>query len=949
MEAIDLIIKRKALRELQEAIKLVQELDEEFIELAKDVADFSNQKITPKTPKEFNDSLKLSDELLDKLKTSIDKNTEALNRKNNTERRGTRITRTNISQIRSLNSVYGQYSRLLNSLRQRQKDLNTQKALGNRLTRAERQELRKLTRQIRRLDKALKRVDAQSGQFFRNVGNYPGAIRPIISLFRSFAGALGIYSGIQIAEKIFEEVQTLEKLELALQQVTKSQSEFNQSQSFLNDLAEFTGVNIVALTESYIKFRGSLEGSNTSLIDAQRIYERIVKASALLGASTDDVNGVLRALGQIMSKGKIQAEELRGQLGDRLTGAFGLMAKAIGVSTSELDKMLEKGELTSDMLSKLAEQVGDTFGVDEVDSINTVSASIGRMETAWTSLIDSIEGSEGRLSRAIKFVLDEITKTIEGWERLLKTLEEERNDAVTNANSQAFDQQLKFAQQIAKLNGKNADKVLQGIIDGTQSEIDKVNENVKILFGDDLDNLTEAQQDAIQGYLIDLARLQGSLDATVQVQNEYKQALANTEEVNENTLKALRARLKELKEELEVTDFTSPRFEELQGQIQDIQDLIDRLTGKFKGEKEKIRKAAASYFGSINDEAKKTKKEIERIQDILTGTKLEGENEVSFDFEGLASDEEGLAAAIAKAADEANKRLKGITLTAKQESDIQKQIFDDLFSTFSNYYGLDFEAFSKLYSGKKVEVQDYANFAKSLSQALFEGQLIRYENEIAANQEALDAILNDESRSEQQKQAAQAKFDKQEKAIRLKQAKAERRNLLIQIGIDTAAAIVKTAAKLGFPAATPFIAAVSALGLAQAAFVASQPLPRFYKGTKNAPEGFAWTDEKGAELHTDRHGNIKDSGSNKGPRLKYLESGDKIFTAPQTKEILRNSFVEENNTNQMMIDNWIMRKAMTPRIDVSGMEKAAERGVRQGLAKAKLIAKVESPDNYSEY
>tara|TARA_R110002167_G_scaffold117853_2_gene294073 strand:- start:1641 stop:2009 length:369 start_codon:yes stop_codon:yes gene_type:complete len=48
----------------------------------------------------------------------------------------------------------------------------------------------------------------------------------------------------------------------------------------------------------------------------------------------------------------------------------------------------------------------------------------------------------------------------------------------------------------------------------------------------------------------------------------------------------------------------------------------------------------------------------------------------------------------------------------------------------------------------------------------------------------------------------------------------------------------------------------------------------------------ATTDEKGAEIHTDRLGNIKDLGSNKGARNKYLEKGDKIFTADQSKNML---------------------------------------------------------------
>ena len=41
-----------------------------------------------------------------------------------------------------------------------------------------------------------------------------------------------------------------------------------------------------------------------------------------MGLSADQTSGVLLALQQMISKGTVQAEELRGQLGERLPGAL---------------------------------------------------------------------------------------------------------------------------------------------------------------------------------------------------------------------------------------------------------------------------------------------------------------------------------------------------------------------------------------------------------------------------------------------------------------------------------------------------------------------------------------------------------------------------------------------------------------------------------------------------
>ena len=64
-------------------------------------------------------------------------------------------------------------------------------------------------------------------------------------------------------------------------------------------------------------------------------------------------------------------------------------------------------------------------------------------------------------------------------------------------------------------------------------------------------------------------------------------------------------------------------------------------------------------------------------------------------------------------------------------------------------------------------------------------------------------------------------------------------------------------------------------------------LKGFKTGTDNAPEGLAWTQEEGAEIITDKFGNIKTLGTDKGPMLTNLKAGDKVYNAKETSEMLR--------------------------------------------------------------
>ena len=64
------------------------------------------------------------------------------------------------------------------------------------------------------------------------------------------------------------------------------------------------------------------------------------------------MESVFLAISQMISKGKVSAEELRLQLAERMPGAVNIFAKAIGVTTSELDKMLQEGKVGLEDLRK---------------------------------------------------------------------------------------------------------------------------------------------------------------------------------------------------------------------------------------------------------------------------------------------------------------------------------------------------------------------------------------------------------------------------------------------------------------------------------------------------------------------------------------------------------------------------------------------------------------------
>jgi hypothetical protein len=131
-------------------------------------------------------------------------------------------------------------------------------------------------------------------------------------------------------------------------------------------------------------------------------------------------------------------------------------------------------------------------------------------------------------------------------------------------------------------------------------------------------------------------------------------------------------------------------------------------------------------------------------------------------------------------------------------------------------------------------------------------------------------------------------YEERRKRIQRQQAESQKQNAIFNAIINTAQAIVGALPNI------PMSIAVGIIGAAQIALIASQPIPQFYKGTQNAPEGLAWTDEKGAELHTDKNGKIKFTVSSHIGNSsceyseEHLEELKKYNTKFTTTEVIRN-------------------------------------------------------------
>lgn len=227
------------------------------------------------------------------------------------------------------------------------------------------------------------------------------------------AGAVGVsfgmYGMVELTKSVFNATTALDSLQLSFKSIYGESAVAEQSLGFVRKVSDELGLSFIDTAQAAKALFASAKGTVLEN-DAQMIFKSFSQMGVALKLTGEQMNSVFLAISQMISKGKVSAEELRLQLSERMPGAVNLFAKAIGVTTKQLDDMLQKGEVGLEHLRTFAEEVGKTYAKGAEEASHGLQAELNRLATAWFDLKSAMMDSEG--AAAFIRVLTEITKFI---------------------------------------------------------------------------------------------------------------------------------------------------------------------------------------------------------------------------------------------------------------------------------------------------------------------------------------------------------------------------------------------------------------------------------------------------------------------------------------------------------------------------------------------------------
>ena len=282
-----------------------------------------------------------------------------------------------------------------------------------------------------------------------------GAIGAQVGQVREALGATAAYAA------------ELQKQRLALKLVTKDSAEYQRALKFISTTSKELAIPQDILTRQFTKLSASVIGAGGDVAATETAFKGVTAGIRGTGGSLQDLDSALTATAQVFSKGKVSAEELRQQIGERLPGAFTLFAEAMGMTPQQLDKALEAGEVSLQDFQKFAEQLFREFGDSAKIIADSPAAAGDRLKTALSNLSASVgtllqpigasfQTTFANIANAISDAADELNRFfgIAGEAKIKKITEAMQREAQTLTN---LENKKKEVEESQKAKGREPD------------------------------------------------------------------------------------------------------------------------------------------------------------------------------------------------------------------------------------------------------------------------------------------------------------------------------------------------------------------------------------------------------------------------------------------------------------------------------------------------------------
>lgn len=186
----------------------------------------------------------------------------------------------------------------------------------------------------------------------------------------------------------------METLQAGLKAITGDSAKAAQELEFVRVVASRVGGDVLEVGRAYLGLAASTKGTAVEGQATRDVFEAVSNAMGKAGRSSAETSNALMALSQMASKGTVQAEELKGQLGEALPGALQAAAAGMGITVEEMNKLVESGSITAnDIFPALTKGLNELYG--QAGGAQTLAQEFANIKNAFSDMSARLGDSGG--------------------------------------------------------------------------------------------------------------------------------------------------------------------------------------------------------------------------------------------------------------------------------------------------------------------------------------------------------------------------------------------------------------------------------------------------------------------------------------------------------------------------------------------------------------------------
>ena len=227
-------------------------------------------------------------------------------------------------------------------------------------------------------------------------------------------GAISAYGLNKLTNSLLEVGLLNQQIEVSMKAVVGTYKDAGEEIAFVRDESERLGLVYTRQIRDFRLLTAAAQGTALAGKEVRNVFTALGTMGTVLQLPADTISGAVYAIQQMISKGTVQSEELRGQLGERLPGAFQIAARAMNMTTAELSDFMAEGKLMAEeFIPKFSKEIEKMLGKDVPTAAKMAQSELNRLSNLIYDILSSL--ADRTVMKEFARAIQDVTIAMRDW------------------------------------------------------------------------------------------------------------------------------------------------------------------------------------------------------------------------------------------------------------------------------------------------------------------------------------------------------------------------------------------------------------------------------------------------------------------------------------------------------------------------------------------------------